>query len=181
VDAETLAALKAMGPAESSKQQGAMLRQMLAERFQLKAHDETREIPVYALVVAKGGLKMKSADPNDTYANGIKGRDGSPAGANSMWSENGKVVAQGYSMKNLAVNLARRLHREVVDKTGLTGQYDFTLMFSPELTEGEAPAESEGAVSLFTALEEQLGLKLESAKGPVATVVVDHVAVPVED
>jgi len=181
VDAETLAALKAMSPAESSKQVKAMLREVLAERFQLKAHDETKEIPVYALVVAKGGLKLRRADPNDTYANGLKGPDGKAYGGDSMWSNNGRMVAQGYSITNLAVILARRLHRDVVDKTGLTGKYDFTMNFSPELTAGDAPPDTETAPSLFTALEEQLGLKLESTKGPVATVVVDHVAAPVEN
>jgi uncharacterized protein (TIGR03435 family) len=179
MDADTVAELKKMSRDESANVRRMMMQAMLADRFKLTTHPDTKEEQMYVLVIAKGGTKLKDADPNDTYATGLKGRDGGPAGGGSMSVNNGHMVAQGVPIVVLVGNLAGQLHRMVVDKTGLTGKYDFTI----DLPRDSAPRDdgaSEGP-SLFTALQETLGLKLESTKGPVSGVAVDHVEQPSEN
>ncbi|HEY4045691.1 MAG TPA: TIGR03435 family protein [Acidobacteriaceae bacterium] len=177
-------------PKLSVDQRGSMLQSLLADRFELKAHRETKELPVYELVIAKNGPQLKEAKPGDTYANGIKGPDG-VAHAGMMRIGPGQLTGQGIPMTTMVKLLSRQLHRTILDKTGLTGNYDITLQWAPE--EGPSPmfprpggAQQETAPpspdssgpSIFTAIQEQLGLKLESTKGPVATLVVDHVETP---
>jgi uncharacterized protein (TIGR03435 family) len=181
-DAETVAALKAMPKDQAGEQQRQMMQAMLADRFKLKVHRETKEVPVYSLVIAKGGFKLKDADPNNTYPDGIKGPDGnSRPGMMSMG--HGKLTAQAIGMSNLAINLTIQVHRLVVDNTGLKGKYDFTLQWTPDdMTGGrEDAAPTDSGPSIYTALQEQLGLRLDSTKGPVETVVVDHVEMPSEN
>jgi len=179
VDEKDVEALKKLPPEQRQQQQRLMMQAMLADRFKLRVHHERKELPMYALVVAKGGSKLKQADPNDTYANGIKGPDG-VAHAGMMRSSNNSMTAQGIPTGNLALSLSGQVQRMVVDKTGLTGTYDFELHWSPEELHGDSPSDgaSTQGPSIFTALEEQLGLKLESTKGPVDTIVVDHVEMP---
>jgi uncharacterized protein (TIGR03435 family) len=193
IDEDTVAALKKLSNDEGNAQRRLLMQAMLADRFKLKVHHETKELPIYSLVVAKGGSKLKDADPNDTYANGIKGPDG-VAHAGVMRMSNGTLTAQGIPISNLVNNLSLQLHRQVVDKTELTGKYDITLKWTPDDNHGAAgPADNHGAAtpadvstadsgpSIFTALQEQLGLKLEPTKGPVETIVVDHVEMPSEN
>lgn len=158
---------KGTWPVEQQMQQA-----LFADRLKLKVHYETRELPIFALVVAKGGLKMHEAKPGDTYANGIKGM-----GAGGYMVGNGKMIAQGISMDNFAQQLTATTSHIVSNKTGLTGLYDFTLRYSND----DLPAPDSAAPSIYTALEEQLGLKLESAKGPVKVLVIDHVERPSEN
>ena len=175
---ELVAILKAMPVPERQQQQRLMVQAMLQDRFHLKAHLETKEMPVFALVLAKGGSKLKQADPNDTYTKGIKGSDGvGHPGTISM--NGGNLIAQGVSISSFAQNIAYEANRNVIDKTGLTGTYDFTLQWSRDDTQGAAGTDT--GPSLFTALQEQLGLRLESTKGPVDVVVVDHVEMPSEN
>lgn len=171
-----------------------MLQVLLADRFKLKVHQETKELPIYVLVVAKNGAKLEEAKPGDTYANGIKGPDGK-SGAGMMFGRREGVTAQGVPIANLVRRLSLLLGRSVVDKTGLSGKYDFTLKWTPDeirtsLSKGPESGEpgpasaafpDSSGPSLFTALEEQLGLKLESQKGPVEIVVIDHVERPSEN
>jgi uncharacterized protein (TIGR03435 family) len=171
-----------------------MMQALLADRFQLKIHNDSKEMSVYALVVAKSGLKMQAAKADDTYPNGFKGPDGH-GGAGMMFMEGngGPVIGQGVPVSNLVRMLATQLGRTVVDKTGLTGNYDFTLKWAPDpgspMFKGpgvppaaaDAPAPDAGGPSLFTALQEQLGLKLESQKAPVEILVIDHVERPSEN
>jgi uncharacterized protein (TIGR03435 family) len=188
LDEETVAALKKLPNEERQAQRRLMMQAMLADRFKLKIHHENKEVPIYLLVIAKGGFKLKEADPKNTYPNGIKGPDGlSHPGAMTM--NYGNLTAQAIPMSNLALNLTGMAHRIVEDKTGLTGKYDVTLRWTPEddratpLSDGRqdaAPAK-ESEPSIFTALQEQLGLKLESAREPVDTIVVDHVEMPSEN
>jgi len=168
-----------------------MLQALLADKFQLKAHRVPREISIYALVVDKNGPKiagLKPATPGDTYPNGPKYPNGRLAGPGTI-TPNGMsgMTGQAAQMPALAVMLSRLgLGREVVDKTGLTGKYDFTLRFSP--TDGSTPVingqpaatspDDATAPSIFTAVQEQLGLKLESTKGSVEGLVIDHVERP---
>ena len=154
-----------------------MQQALLADRLKLKVHYETREMPIFALVVAKGGLKMHEAKPGDTYANGLKGGDGKAFGGGSFMVGNGKMTAQEISMDALVAQMAVTVSHIVENKTGLTGVYDFTLRYEAS----DPPPPDSTAPSIYTALEEQLGLKLESAKGPVKVLVIDHVERPSEN
>jgi len=139
-----------------------LLRAALAERFQLRTHFETRERPVYDLVIAKGGSKVKESTTSET---GVLRRS------------NGDWEGQSYPIDGLAFNLSGELGRIVVDKTGLAGRYSFTLHFTPDNQQGSPDA----GPTLLTALEEQLGLKLVPTKAPVDVIVVDHVEWPTEN
>src|ERR1051326_7389336 len=136
-----------------------MVKSLLAERFKLTFHRETKELPVYALVTAKNGARLK---PNT---------DGGKNGNAS--SQRGKITGQDIPLETFLILLSKQLDRVAVDKTGLTGTFDVQLEWSPEFSRSSASPEGGGAApdasgpSLFTALQEQLGLKLESAKGPV--------------
>jgi uncharacterized protein (TIGR03435 family) len=167
-----------------------MLQALLAERFQLKLHSETKELPLYALVIAKNGSKLPVAKSGDTYPNGFKGPDGGGgAGMVFMQGNGGPVTGQGVPIKDLVHLLSQQLGRTVVDRTGLTGKYDFTLKWTPEENQDppgppgidNAPPPDSLAPSIFTAVQEQLGLKLESQKGPVEILVIDHVERPSEN
>jgi uncharacterized protein (TIGR03435 family) len=182
----------------TSDQRNAMLQPLLADRLKLKVHYETRELPIYELVLAKSGFKLHEATPGDTYPNGLKGPDGT-AHPGMMMMQPGKITAQAIPIANLINILSRQLQRTIIDKTGLTGKYDITLQWSPEEGQGSlfgvpppqppppgpssdasTPAAS-SAPSIFTAIEEQLGLKLNSTKGPVKTLVIDHIEPPTEN
>jgi uncharacterized protein (TIGR03435 family) len=160
-----------------------MFQRVLADRFKLQVHREPREVPVYNLVVAAGGVKMKQAKPGDPYPNGLE----DTYGKNMVISEPGKLEAQAGVMTDLAALLSHLGERQVVDKTGLAGKYDFTLLWPPDQAEisnpgglGSPPSDASGP-SLFTALRDQLGLKLEPATGPVEYFVVDHIERPLEN
>jgi len=159
IDQETAAALAKLPMLERWKQMQLMLQAMLADRFALKAHRESRDGPIYVLTVAKGGPKMKKTAP-DGY------------GGNARYAS-GKVTAHEISVEALAANLSFTLGRKIVNKTGLEGGYDFTLEYAPDGADA-----SDTRPSIFTALEEQLGLKLEPARGPVDVIVVDHIERP---
>jgi uncharacterized protein (TIGR03435 family) len=160
----------------NAAQRRRVLQQFLSDRFRLALHPETVELPIYHLVDAKGGPKLQQVTP--------------PEGDHSGFMELkafGVVVGHHVIIARL-VNLLSRsefgLDRQVYDNTGLTGNYDFTLTFEPpqsvSASDGIAP-EPSGRASIFTALQEQLGLKLEPSKGPVETLVIDHVERPSEN
>jgi uncharacterized protein (TIGR03435 family) len=134
---------------------------LLAERFQLKVHRETKELPVYALSVAKNGPKMKTAGDDDATHN-LSMRRGAAG--------NAEITGTSVPLANLARTLSDVVGRSVRDKTGLKGNYDFKMTFTPDV--GLQGAAGDGP-SIFTALQEQLGLRLESEKGPVEVLVVD--------
>lgn len=173
------------------QQQWVLMLPLLQERFGLKFHHETKDVTVYALVVAKGGPKLKEARPGDTYPNGLKGPDGAgPTGVMRMGP--GQMTDQAMPIANLVRQLSLLLGSTVIDKTNLTGKYDFTLEWSPDeevgpmiRPPGGGPPPGGGATSsdssgpsLFTALQEQLGLKLEARKEPVDAIVIDHIEQP---
>jgi uncharacterized protein (TIGR03435 family) len=149
----------------------AMFQQLLAERFKLATHWETREQPVYAMVAASKGPHLDLAKEQD--------------GHTSTSSNNGQLTAQGVTMAQLADTLTQELSRElgrvVIDKTGIPGRYDCALKWEPDT--GTAPANdgTDSAPSIFTAIQEQLGLKLESSKAPVEVLVVDRAELPSQD
>jgi uncharacterized protein (TIGR03435 family) len=138
-----------------------LMQNLLVERFRLKFHRETRELTVGALSVAKGGPKLKAK------------AEGEGIGMNTdRGPRSWRAIATGTSMELLASYLGNRLGRIVVDQTGLTGSYDFTLEWAPD----DAP--DSPAPSLVTALREQLGLRLEPQKAPVEILVIDSIARP---
>jgi len=147
-----------------------MFQKLLSERFKLSFHRETKELPVYALVVVTNGPKFQPAKAGDTYPNGIKNQDGSPMGANIASAEGGKVVGQGVPIARLVEELSSSyyLHRTVLDKTGLTDKYDFTLQWTPE----------ENQAAILAAVQEQLGLRLDPQTAPVEVLVLDHAEKP---
>ncbi len=151
----------------TGRQYGQMLLPFLVERFQLKAHTETKTLPVFELVVIKDGPKFKQSE-DDTHGSGT-----------SIHGEhNGKeLTAHNLSMTSLASSLTNEVHRTVIDKTGLAGKYDLGLKWSTD----DGTAQADSAPEIFTALQEQLGLKLQPGKGPVETLVVDSVEMPSEN
>ncbi len=178
------------------QQMAQRIQALLADRFRLKLHKETKEGPVYALAVAKNGPKMKEGDPNSN----------SPRGA--MRFTPGSLSGRQVGIPQLADLLAIWLGRPVLDETGLQGAYDFDLTFTPDQSQpvgfggpGPGPAAAPpppppgGAFpgfkdpppidpngpTLFTAIQDQLGLKLESKKGPVENLVIDHAEKPSEN
>jgi uncharacterized protein (TIGR03435 family) len=169
-----LEALKKIVP----KDRGKLLESIMTDRFKVVTYRETRELPVYDMTVAKSGLKMTEAKPGDTYPNGMKSPDGVGRGG-MMRAGRGTMTAQGVPMKNLVSFLGANVQRPVIDKTGLTGVYDMELKWTPE----DAPAggTDETGPSIFTALQEQLGLRLDASKGMVETLIVDHAEKPSED
>ena len=154
------------GAARQIKQR--MLQALLADRLALKTHEETHVLPIYVLEVAKGGPKFQPSTKNGTTING----------------GNGRITVQGsdHTVALLAEQLSRVLGRVVVDKTGLDGRFELTLRWTQDdmasATPATEPSLADGAPSLFTAIEEQLGLKLKSEKGPVPILVIDHLEMP---
>lgn len=169
----------------------AMLLPVFKDRFGLKFHNETKDITQYVLVIAKGGLKMKEATPGESYANGIKTQSGVAGGAGMMRMGPGELTAQAVPISNLIRFLSFQFHSPVLDKTGLAGKYDINMTWAPDESEGimhppdggapaagnPEPPPSSGP-SIFTALEEQLGLKLEAHKEPGNVIVIDHIDQP---
>ena len=204
----------------------AMMRQLLADRFMLKVHTESRELPIYALVLARDdgrlGPDLQPSAPDcvtmiETQGRGRggpgadrrggpppldgRGRGRGPGGpgppafdgpppCGSRGGGFGRFRAGGTTMAQLAANLSGEAQRVVIDRTGLTGFYDVTLTFTPDPGQlplappppgVERPAIDPNGPSLFTAIQEQLGLKLESSRGPVEVVVIDSIEQPTEN
>ena len=155
----------------TGEQRRSMLQSFLADRFQLKVHIETKELPVYEMVVTKGSPKFHEAASGNRSADGGK--------TPGMWIHNNELIATAIPLTSLAAMLSRQLQRTVLDKTGLTGKYDLDLKWATE--DSKEPLPDSSTPSIFTALQEQLGLKLQSSKGPVETLVVDHVEMPSEN
>jgi uncharacterized protein (TIGR03435 family) len=154
-----------------------MFQTLLEDRFKLKIHRETREMTAYNLVVAKGGAKLKHADPDGEVT-----LDGQPIEQGNSLSAYGAdggthLLGKSASMERLVYALSGRLHAPVVDKTGLTGPFDYNIVFSRE----DNPSDTGGPPALITALQEEMGLRLEKTKSQVDIIVVDHVEKPAAD
>jgi uncharacterized protein (TIGR03435 family) len=150
-------------------EQMSMLRSLLADRFKLTFHREQKEFSIYELEVAKGGPKLKpsTAPPDDP-----------PQLISTVYPQRMVLPARNVTMSDLTSLMQRAmLDRPVVDKTGLTGKYDFDLEWAPDETQfgGEVPTAPTDAPSppLFTAIQQQLGLRLEATRGPIEALVVD--------
>jgi len=166
------------------------LRSLLEERFKLKAHRETREMDIYALVMAKpGGGPGPGLKPTtqDCAAAAAAARQGGPPPTGpgapfcGIQGNPGRIKFGGLPAASFAAAFSGPSGRMVVDRTGLTGAWDFELNFAVEARGPDAPPADPNAPSLFTAIQEQLGLKLEPTKGPVDVLVIDGIEKPVED
>jgi uncharacterized protein (TIGR03435 family) len=183
VDDATVQKLDALVADQRPDYMKSMLRSLLAERFNLKVSREVRDLPVYALVVAKGGPKLVLSLAPDKKQ------------GDHVMTSGGLIECIGMPTAVLADTLSRELHRKVIDQTGLGGKYDFELRWTPDQSSVAAPIRPDGlgpetdsptssvgsGASIFTALQEQLGLKLESTKGPVDVVVINHIERPSEN
>jgi uncharacterized protein (TIGR03435 family) len=181
-----------------------MLRTLLADRFKLKVHRETRELPIYALLVARSdgklGPQLRPASVDCAALAAARGRGGPPLappqpGERPMCGMRigpGVMSGGGFPLSQLAVTLSQFAQRVVVDRTGLTGNFDLDLTWTPDqIPQGPPGGGPPGAPppppidpngpSLFTAVQEQLGLKLDSQRGPVEVLVIDSVEQPTED
>jgi uncharacterized protein (TIGR03435 family) len=163
----------------AAEQMREQLRALLADRFQLTLHRETKEQSVYALVVAKGGSKLKESETQ-----------GSAGPRGMMRMGRGQVSGQAMPLQQLTEVLSSQLGRPVIDRTGLKGNFDFKLEWTPDPGQPAAmpangpdapPPSDPNGPSIFTAVQEQLGMRLESTKGPVELLVVDTVEKPSEN
>src|SRR5579872_3889857 len=173
-----------------------MLQGLLADRFQLVFHRETKELPIYALVLAHKDGKLgpgmtESKEGSCTVFDPSKPpppRNDGPQACGSQFMSPRSVTAIAVPVANITPMLSRMLGRQVVDKTGLTAKYDMKMEFTPDESQlammappgapPPPPPDSSSAPSIFTALQEQLGLKLETQKGPVEVIVVDRAEKP---
>jgi bla regulator protein BlaR1 len=164
-------------------EQGRMLQEVLADRLKLVLHRETRDLGVLSLALAKGGPKLQESKPGDTYPNGFKGPDGVARPGGMHFAGNNTLIAQGVPIATLQVHLSSQLRRTILDETGLSGTYDFTLQLPDSIPLGidnPAPPQSyEPALS--TTIEQQLGLKLEPRKASMEVLVIEHVERPAEN
>jgi uncharacterized protein (TIGR03435 family) len=174
---------KAEGDFSVKQMEGPMLQALLADRFQLLVHRETRQLPVYELSVARGGVKMKTTAPAECVpydADAAPPAASAPNAPHPIYcgypkagatGTNRTLDGAGVSIAGLIANLSRlAVDRAIIDKTGLDATYDVHLEWA-----ADPLADDPGGASIFAALQEQLGLKLESAKGPVEVLVIDRV------
>jgi uncharacterized protein (TIGR03435 family) len=173
----------AKAPADApSAQVLEMLRTLLTDRFKLVTHTEAREMPVYALVLSrkdgKLGANLKPSDADCGATAAPPPASGPPRCGMNIGIN--RITVGARSLKDIARVLEPRVGRSVIDKTGLSGLFDADLTWTPQGLAGASAAAEEGT-SIFTAVQEQLGLKLESTKGPVDVLVIDHVEQPAQD
>jgi uncharacterized protein (TIGR03435 family) len=164
---------KTPGAAGDTERFLSMLRTLLEDRFQLQSHRETRELPGYALKVSKAGLKLTNAHPEGCATWALKKASPSTQldGCEGMMVTPSLIANKRISMAWFTGVISNMLDRPVIDQTGYTGSFEVHLEFAPLNGDGSTDSTKP---SLFTALQEQLGLKLESQKGPAEVLVIDH-------
>jgi uncharacterized protein (TIGR03435 family) len=188
-------ALKNMSNDERTLARQKMLQALLADRFKLKIHRDTKDLPAYTLTIGKNGSKLVEVKPADAPAAGAPpaGRGGRGGMSTSAGPGGVTLTANANQMTGLVRTLSQYLHAPVIDKTGLTGNYNFTLKWMPDnfgggpglaappaggAPNGAIPADPSGDAvgpTLLVAVEEQLGLKLDKGKGQAEIIVIDHV------
>lgn len=153
----------------SDTQRRAMLQSLLEQRFHLKSHIESRTLPLLKLTVDKGGIKFTEYQKPPEDQDDKKG---------NMTVNNEVMTATGIPMSSLVRFLSSQTHMPVVDETGLKGNYNFSMKWQRDDQGSDAGLHDQGLPTLYAALPEQLGLKLESGKGPVDVLVVDNIDQP---
>ena len=198
LDSARVDILAKVPPGATKDQINIMLQDVLVERFNPTFHREAKERSIYELTLGKNGSKLKESDlsiqppvrePGQLFRGGAD-KDGFPTAAPGTNAKLGRTVDgidywtyQKAPIPDLAAQLEAEFARPVIDKTGLTGKYDFTLMYSRDglrvrkldQTSNSAPADPSGGPTLLKAIEDQLGLKLESAKDSIDVLVIDHI------
>ena len=168
IDAKSDAAvdvqLRALPTEQARHQKQLMVQALLADRFQFKAHQETRQLPVYAMVVTKDGPRFQPAKVSGTTIDTGRARL--------------HIAGSDDTLSTLARELAQVLGRVVLNETGLRGRYDLNLKWTPDDAAASDLSGPDVLPGIFTAIQEQLGLKLESMKGPVPVLVIDSVEKP---
>ena len=155
------------------RERNPMLQSVLTSRFHLACHYETREMPVYNLVIAKGGLNIVAVQPHVDA-------DGHQVTGNLGMSRN-SITADSVSLAGVADLLTLQLGRTVIDRSGSNAVYSITVHFAPVQAAPDTQPEGVSEPSIFSAMEEQLGLRLEPGKGPVKVLAVGHIERPGED
>jgi uncharacterized protein (TIGR03435 family) len=163
LDPDNADAFQKLPKEDKNRQYDLMLQSLLADRFKLAVRREQKQLPVYNLVVAKGGSKMKEAPASEKGSGYSVGM--------------GRLAGKAASIQSLAFSLSNQVGRLIIDKTGLAGKYDMNLTWAWN----DQPGSADAGPSIFTALQDQLGLKLEPAKAPVDVVGVDHLERPSEN
>jgi len=178
-DSDADAKLAALSKEQQKAEQEHMLQGLLEERFRLKAHWETREGDTYNLVLAKGGLKMGAEGSLQLSAEEKKDYGDHPMPLSTRCDEHGcAYVAHGCAIDQLVEMLTWMVERPVINKTGLTGKYDFVLRYKGRTLQDRPADDMDPTPPLDQALQDQLGLKVEAGKGPRKVLVIDHVEKP---
>ena len=185
IDEPTMNQILKLGDDDRKRAYQQMSQAMLADRCQLKLHRETRELPIYSLIIAKNGHKLHPATPGETYANGTTTPEGVLLGPNTVGFKadselDAVVTGQAATIQMFVDKIKGWLSREVIDNTGLQGNYDFALKFHWGQGVDRPPTldDQPSGTSIFTAIQNQLGLKLEARKGQVEILVVDQIEKP---
>jgi uncharacterized protein (TIGR03435 family) len=182
-DSEADAKMAALTQEQQGAEQHHMLQALLEERFKLRARWETKEGDVYHLVVAKGGPKLGAEGSMPQSADELKvfGGSSEPALSQQNDGQGYDFIAHGCSMAQLVEMLTAQFGRPVIDKTGLMGNYDFLLKYKGRWERDRNADDLDPMPPMDRALQEQLGLKVEAAKGPVKVLVIDHIDRPSEN
>ena len=178
MDEAVAGALQKLSPDDRAHARQQMLQALLADQLKLRVHRESKNLPSYALVIAKDGPKFQEAKPDETTSI-----------SSTRHGETRSITVTAYSISSLVFMLPNTLSYPVVDKTGLSGRYDFKLEWSPAASrlrspsvgmseDSTAPLPDSSGTSILTAVQDQLGLKLVSGKNPVEVIVIDHVQRP---
>jgi uncharacterized protein (TIGR03435 family) len=182
-DSEADAKMAALTNDQQRAEQEHMLQMLMEERFKLKTHWETKEGEVYNLVVAKGGPKLGADGSMPPSADELKmfGDHPAPALYQKCDGQGCNFIAHRCSMGQLVGMLTGQFGRPVTDKTGLTGNYDFVLKYKGRWDRDRPADDLDPTPPMDRALQQELGLKVETAKGPVKVLVIDHVEKPSEN
>jgi uncharacterized protein (TIGR03435 family) len=163
----------------------ALLRTLLADRFGLRFHWMTKRQSVYSLSIARGGIKLQPSKEGSCVVAGadnppVLPGEKPPDYCETYFSRGGQVDGHRIAISQLLAALSNQLDYPLIDKTGLKGAYDVHLTWNPDEAVNDGADNIAGA-SIFTSLQEQLGLRLQSTKGPVKVLVIDHIEKPSEN
>jgi len=191
LDSSVVADLKQLSPPQQKMEVERMFQALLAEHFKVALHRESKMLPALVLVIANSGPKIQAAKPGDTYSNGIKGLDGQPAGPHKFEMSANQLTVQAMPISFVTDHLAMHMNQPVMDRTGLTGDYDFIFKWAPDGERADHKEHNGGQEAhmhtmpmggmnqaLIAAIEEQLGLRLDQQTVPLPVLVIDRAEKP---